>query len=950
MQRTRRPSLLRYLAISLLLILSKLAHAGIHKSPNDHRSYLGFTLPNHMKVLVISDPDSHKAAASLDVDVGSNANPHDRPGLAHFLEHMLFLGTEKFPEAGEYQSFISSHGGSHNAYTAYGNTNYYFDINADDLDKALDRFSQFFISPLFAAEYVDRERHAVHSEFQSKMRDDGRRLHEAAKQALNPAHSYSRFSVGSLQSLADHGDDRVRDDLIKFYDQYYSANLMTLVVQGRQPVEELKEMVEKRFSAVPNKQAERYQDASPLFTADQLPAQLNVRSIKERRTLSLTFPVASIRDHWREKPLHFLASQIGYEGKGSLLAELKARGWATGLAAYTGTDLPGNATFKVKMALTPEGMKHYQQISGLFFDYLQLLDREGINTALYDEERRMNQIQFQFSEKQEAIDYVGRLATQLQRYPAEQVIQAPYLMEKFDANLIRGYLQQMRPDNMLLTLVSNDQATDRQSPNFKAPFSLKKLDDAALAALKSSHLEHQLAVRSTNPYLAEDLALKPIEEATEQPEVILQQVGMTLWHQQDAEFRTPKSDFYFSVMSERANGNARDAVLTALYTRMVEDQLNGTLYDAAMAGLNTRIYPHLSGVSVRISGFDDKQDLLLKQVVTALNKPQLAQERFAIVKQQYAESLANSQKEKPFNQTTKEIMQLLLPEWTVEQKLEALNDLQLSDLQAFIPQLLAKTELRLLAHGNLQQKDAVGLAMTVKNELHRGREQTALAPPPVLQLPKERHLVQTLEVEHNDSAISVYFQGEDTELKTRAQFALLSELMASPFYTRLRTEQQLGYVVFQTPIQLRKAPGLAFVVQSPVADPLQLETHIDQFMGEMRDSLLTMNEAELERYKRSLISRIMKPENSLAERSDRYWREIDRQADDFNSREQLVQAVNDLKIEDLVNCYQGMSERRLTVRSFGQKHLQKVASREVAKKCDTEIDALKARQSFMPGA
>ena len=79
-----------------------------------------------MKVMVISDPNTAKAAASLDVAVGSNANPEGREGLAHFLEHMLFLGTEKYPEAGDYQAFISSHGGNHNAYTAYENTNYFF--------------------------------------------------------------------------------------------------------------------------------------------------------------------------------------------------------------------------------------------------------------------------------------------------------------------------------------------------------------------------------------------------------------------------------------------------------------------------------------------------------------------------------------------------------------------------------------------------------------------------------------------------------------------------------------------------------------------------------------------------------------------------------------------------------------------------------------------------------
>ena len=95
--------------------------------------------------MLVSDPKTDQAAASLDLHVGSGSDPSGWNGLAHFLEHMLFLGTEKFPRAGEYQEFIQSRGGSHNAYTAYDHTNYFFNVSYDSLVPALDRFSRFFI-------------------------------------------------------------------------------------------------------------------------------------------------------------------------------------------------------------------------------------------------------------------------------------------------------------------------------------------------------------------------------------------------------------------------------------------------------------------------------------------------------------------------------------------------------------------------------------------------------------------------------------------------------------------------------------------------------------------------------------------------------------------------------------------------------------------------------------
>ncbi|MGA0806091.1 MAG: insulinase family protein, partial [Pseudohongiellaceae bacterium] len=132
-------------------------------SPNDTRQYRALTLANGMRVLLVSDPTADKAAAAVDIDAGSNSDPAAFPGLTHFLEHMLFLGTRDFPEAGAYQEYIAAHGGSNNAYTAYENTNYYFEIDAPYLEPALQRFAQFFTAPLFTQDYVDRERNAVHS-------------------------------------------------------------------------------------------------------------------------------------------------------------------------------------------------------------------------------------------------------------------------------------------------------------------------------------------------------------------------------------------------------------------------------------------------------------------------------------------------------------------------------------------------------------------------------------------------------------------------------------------------------------------------------------------------------------------------------------------------------------------------------------------------------------------
>lgn len=94
----------------------------IVKSQQDNRDYRGLQLSNGLKVLLISDPATDKAAAAMTVDVGHMSDPENLPGLAHFCEHMLFLGTKKYPNENAYSTYLSENGGTSNASTYADNT------------------------------------------------------------------------------------------------------------------------------------------------------------------------------------------------------------------------------------------------------------------------------------------------------------------------------------------------------------------------------------------------------------------------------------------------------------------------------------------------------------------------------------------------------------------------------------------------------------------------------------------------------------------------------------------------------------------------------------------------------------------------------------------------------------------------------------------------------------
>lgn len=132
----------------------------------DTREYGQKLLENGILITVIRDTSLERSSCAFAVDVGASDDPIDLPGLAHFTEHMLFLGTEKYPKENHYKEFLNSNSGSSNASTSMESTVYKFDVNKNKFAQALDIFCHFFKTPLFHENSAAREVRAVDAEVQ----------------------------------------------------------------------------------------------------------------------------------------------------------------------------------------------------------------------------------------------------------------------------------------------------------------------------------------------------------------------------------------------------------------------------------------------------------------------------------------------------------------------------------------------------------------------------------------------------------------------------------------------------------------------------------------------------------------------------------------------------------------------------------------------------------------
>lgn len=489
----------------------------LHRPDADDRSYRIVDLPNDLRVLLISDPrisapkeppartergffscwsspqpvtivepvlagdsdddsTNRMAACALCVGVGYLADPAHLGGCAHYVEHMAFMGTREYPEENGWSKFLSRHGGDSNAETDAETTVFYFDVHPAHLRASLRRFGSFFSCPLFKWSGSRREVQAIHQEFEQAAQNDAVRQWQILSSLVQSEHPYHRFGWGNKRSLVDEPKKAaldVRAELLAFHSRYYSANLMTGVIIGREPLETLQEWALDSFGPVANRAIERPRvrsDLPPMAPA-ALPLIIHVTPLEQSRTLTLYWylPAQVSAAHLESRPTDFVGHLLGHEGRGSVLMVLKRNGWATEL--YAGITSDGDSTaaaalFAVGVDLTLAGVERVDEVVAVVCGYLGLLARGPPPESLYQELCDVAALSFRFLEREPEIDYARRLALSMQkRLPATQTLSADVLYGAYVPTLVAEVIAAMTPDRVLIALsIKQDDQAEGTSP------------------------------------------------------------------------------------------------------------------------------------------------------------------------------------------------------------------------------------------------------------------------------------------------------------------------------------------------------------------------------------------------------------------------------------------------------------------------------------------------------
>jgi len=868
---------------------------GIIVSPNDTREYAHLTLENGLTVLMVSDATIEKSAVALAVDVGSFENPKEFQGLAHYLEHMLFLGSEKYPQPGEYAQFVSGNGGSWNAYTSFEITNYMATVNNTVYPELLDRFSDFFKSPLLDPEYSDKERNAVHAEWKRNYDNDSRSEFHLTGSLMGD-HPMNTLTVGNLDTLQDREEQTLHDAMTKFYANFYSADRMKAVMISDRPIAEVKELAKTYFGDVPKRETSSTETTAVLDFTQSAGKHIKIVPTKDLKQLKLDFFIDAVEDDNGNDPTGYISYILGSEMAGSPASFFKEKGWANGVNSYSSPTIFGNyGYFNVEVDLTDEGMKHREEMVEVIQDYIELIRTQGLTDKYEQEYRTARQNAFRFLEKVGDFRYASTLAANMLEYSVEHVIYAPYRFEGFDRAATEKVLAQLVPERMNVIYKSKNEEVDQQIEFYAQSYSLTQWMSEDTGNLVS---KYKLELPANNQLLPDGFDLKGLSSELK----VMDVNGVNFWLAGSEEFKTqPKGLMRINFNNEFATQSAKDAVLETLWIDIFNMEQASLLNEARIGSLNIRTFAN-NGVHLQLFGFTDKQDEALERVMAniRLNAPE---KFFGAALERYVRQLNNASYDSTFNQGFSEFSKLIAQGTHSDKRLlSAASEVTVDDLSQFIERTLTQSRALAFMLGNYDTEDVTRTSDLLAQYLKPvvGERITTKFWKPT----QADFFLRNKVVPVENTTVVWAFASQDAGPKDQAIANVLGAHFRIATFNQLRTEEQWGYAVGASATSIDEHGALFLVVQTPKAGPDKMVERMSSFRAEYLEKLSAMSDEEFEQLKSGALTRLTQPPKNLSEEASPALSDWVKNNPELDTKAKLIAATEQVTKADLVELYQ----------------------------------------------
>jgi insulysin len=880
----------------------------IIKSPLDPCDYKLIKLNNGMEVLLISDQNIKLSYASMIVKTGSLMEK-ETLGLAHFLEHMLFLGNKKYPKGEKYFEYVNTHSGKTNAFTDSIHTCYYFSIDSRFLNECLDMFRNFFIEPLFDETLIDREINAVDSEYRKNINIDIFRYKQILKEITVETHPFKNFDVGSVDTLKK---PTIRRELIEFYHKYYSSDKMKLIIAHNRPISEMLKMAEL-FNEVPKCPRPKNEVIKNIygdpFTHGNIIKMIPLNNL---HSMFLLWTINYKKEYKKFKILRYIFYLLGRESQGSLSNILINYSLINEIQIASLANFGDYMVVCVELKLTNYGLKNVDIIVNIFTKYIETLKKLKINRKNFDIFQKCNKLNFLFEEPVQIEQRVMNIVSNVCSYYAklhEAVSQSSLICEYDETadDVYQYYLSLLNSQRINIILSSHKYASEVTTKEkwYDIHYSMEK-----------NTLKNEMNIQFEKIHYFDTIFIptKLLLNKREQKIVKLNYPFNIFVHYDN--MKVPKVCVVVELSVPHMYDNIHSYVTHNILLKSINYNIRKHLYDAILCNSMFSMDIIRDKIVIKLIGFNDRIDKMLDCVKDNLLKQNNNYASFMYAKNLFQMEIEEFMSAPPFERINDIVDEVCCEKYFKAR--DVLKEIILCDKTESLQfDLLNDAKIQCIINGNFNRQHCQKMCDIFQNLYTQIKSTKSFIDINNWKLKEYEHTDNTKTIQH-------YNSNEDNELccalictelaqhnsekfdKLFALSMLTQKILSDKFFDTLRTKAQLGYIVrsdFDVIGMRNVIVCQKYYVQSASYSVKEISERINKFFRDTKEIIHDLDEQKLKVYIDGCITIIMDKKMHILDKTMELFGEIIHERYDFNNKKFLVQIFSKISPQILYDFY-----------------------------------------------
>ena len=989
----------------------------IKKSLSDKSDYKLIKLHTGLEILLIHDPFSKRSASSMAINAGSI---HDNTiGMAHFCEHMLFLGTKKYPSPSIFTDNLQKYNGIYNAYTDKDKTVYFFEMNNDGFIEQLNIFASFFDKPLFNETYVNKEINAINSEHEKNKNNDLFVTDFIVKYESNKNSPFRKFECGNNDTL-DNKNKKLTQELRYYFENFYTNDNMKLVIYSNYTIENMTKLVEENFISgyvgkypklkVQNKLSYNYYKTLkdlrdiPIYDPDKdFTKLIYYKSFDGKNKLNFYFIVKSLYKTLSKNinPEKYFEYMLNFRGENSFVNILINKGFINNIEISIEEKTEFYYLYKISFLLTEKGKDNYILIIKLLFGYINLIKIEGINKEIYNELNVLSKLNFNFKQNKNLYKKVIELSVNFFSIEnRENILIGDNINDFYEPQTLYDFIDSISIDNCIIISSFNNKIL-KNNLNFHDTFLKKKLpyydkdyfktfikeeviDDIKIISKISGQEYNILNNNKTNIGENKFINIKDIFKlrtknnfVTKLNDIVLpcyhdyeninfdlynlckngefipinilesiQKINdninienyhsyipieiktknknnrLEFWYKIDNSFNIPKENIIIQIKSKLFLGSKINYLMLLFLEEYIEVKVEKYLFEAKDSDNSIKIKSYSTQLVLEINCYSDLDERIVNIInkiiftelkLTESNYHMLLNESFEVMKNKVINKIKSHKSQLAFRTTRNRLNKLIFKDINImdEISIDDINNITLNDFENFIKEFNTRFFVTVIVHGSTDIYKVNKIYELINNNLNLYNNDINF----------KKNFLQQKELKDNTFLYYYYindFLGETNHVtiinyqmrldkpksnndkenifdfqKIKIYNSLYSKCIGNLFFTKLRTEKQLGYIVGDafTPYD-QDTIYYSIIVQGTKKFPEDIDLEINEVLHE---SIKINCNDNFEELKNSLLFDKKSNENNLEERTEFFKKEINNMKYNFEEKKQNIEIINSIQ-------------------------------------------------------